>query len=549
MVPFLQSAPHFGARGRRRTAVQLRANVAAGLVLCLTASCTHGSSHPGVATTQPAPASSQPSLAPIRSSAVKQLSGQELLYGAGAVPTAGIVYQPDVVLIGGGASAVRAVSGSGLTWTIDANAPGADELAVGKIMLATSFGTGRVLSLTKSGAQEIVVLGPVGLTDVIRDGDIASSAPIPIANPLAYTTPSAPGTVTEGGEDLSSRDPSSGPDDSGPGAPSVSAPSGGTTARSRYSPRGAQGGVMLAQPAIFSVAGQAGPPGPVGLPPPTSAPTTVGAGDFQVTPICCRQLGIDIGYKTADGVLLATVTLEGTPTMTFHLDVSGGVLREASVHLHGVGALRAAIQASTLSNAGNIKGTTIRVPETLAIPFVAFGVPLVLSLNERFYVSMQLIGKAYFHTNGAYRVSGDLGFGYRRGAGVAIADATSLAAQNPFTANTGEVGIAAGVITLGLTLTASISIGLIGFSAGLWYALRTVVTVAADGLSLTAGCVNAGLEVDGTYGVGYRISAAVAAVINFFLSVVKVKPIAASGGPQWGPTVLLKPPPADYCHS
>ncbi len=530
MIPSRPS--HNPRSGGRRVGRPLMI-AAAGLAASLVAACTHN----GV---------SHPTTVPIRSSAVKQLSGQELRYGAGAVPTAGIVYQPDVVVIGGGASAVRAVSGSGLTWTIDANAPGANDLAVGKIMLATSFGTGRVLSLIKTGDEERVVLGPVGLTDVIRDGDLGSSTPIPIANPLAYTTPSAPGTVTLGGQDPSPGRPPAGTTGSGTsGAPKVSTPPGGSVTGSGYQTGSAHGsGVALAQTAAFHAAGQ---DGPVGLPAPTSAPSTVGAGAFQVTPICCQQLGIDIGYKTADGVLLATVTLQGRPTMTFHLDVSGGKLREASVHLQGVGALRAAIQASTLSSAGNIVGTTINVPETLAIPLVAFGVPLVLSLNESFYVSMQLIGKSYFHTNGGYRVAGDLGFGYHAGAGPA-ADVTTLAIQDPFTANTGEVGIASGVVTLGVTIKPSIGIGLVGFSAGLWYALRVVLTVTADGLSLTAGCVHAGLEVDGRYGVGYTISKAVAAVINFFLSVVKVKPIAASGGPSWGPTELLHPPPAHYCH-
>ena len=110
-----------------RTMARHRAIVAAGLVVSLTAACTHN----GV---------SHPRSVPIRSSAVKQLSGQELRYGAGAVPTAGIVYQPDVVVIGGGASAVRAVSGSGLTWTIDSNAPWTQSTCASQAELSASNG-------------------------------------------------------------------------------------------------------------------------------------------------------------------------------------------------------------------------------------------------------------------------------------------------------------------------------------------------------------------------------------------------------------------------
>ena len=153
------------------------------------AACTSSVGHPST------------SAAPRRSNQVAQLGGNELRFGAGATAVAGVVYQPDVVLIQGGAAAVREVSASGLTWTIDANAPGASELAVGKIMLATSFGTGRVLKLTRSGGEDRVVLGPVSITDVIRDADLGSSAPIPIGAALAYATPSAPGAAVDDPQD------------------------------------------------------------------------------------------------------------------------------------------------------------------------------------------------------------------------------------------------------------------------------------------------------------------------------------------------------------
>jgi hypothetical protein len=115
-------------------------------------------------------------------------SGKERLYGGSITHYAGVVYQPGVVVIGGGANAIRAENADGLTWTIDGNAPGAADLRVGKIMLATTFAAGRVLKLSHVGSNLRVVLGPAALTNIIRDGTFESTAPIPLAKPLVYKT-------------------------------------------------------------------------------------------------------------------------------------------------------------------------------------------------------------------------------------------------------------------------------------------------------------------------------------------------------------------------
>ena len=511
----------------RRHGSQSRHSVllAVGLAVSLTAAaCTHGSSNG---------TSSGPG--PIRSSAVKKLSGNELLYGAGAVPNKRIVYQPDVVMIGGGAAAVRAVSGSGLTWTMDANAPGASRLAVGKIMLATSFGTGRVLSLTKTGSEDTVVLGPVAITDVIRDADIGSSSPIPLEDMLAYTTPTRPGAAVADTQDPVAV--------GGPANPGTSQAPGAVSHSSYRTRRHSAAGAALAQPAVFRATPRQGS---AGLPAPSTVPTTVGAGDFQVTPICCHDLGLRIGYKKGDGVLVATVKLNvGRPTVTFRLVITGGQLQEATFQVNGGGALTVDIDAATLTSLGSFKGTAVEVPEHLTIPLIAFGAPLSLTISQHFYLSMQLIGAASFHTKGGYKVSGSLGFGYRNGG--PTGNATTVAVQDPFTANTDEVGVASGVITLGWQLKTSIGLGLLGFTAGPWYALGFALSVTADGISLTAGCVTDALAVTGSYGIGYTIPKVVAAVINLFLKVIHAQGIPSSGGPSWGPTDLLHPPPANYC--
>ena len=90
---------------------------------------------------------------PVTISGTRSLSGNELTYGPSVTAIPGAVYQSDVVMIGGGANAIRGADSTGLVWTVDGNAPGASQLAVGKVMAATSFATGRVLKLAHIGSD------------------------------------------------------------------------------------------------------------------------------------------------------------------------------------------------------------------------------------------------------------------------------------------------------------------------------------------------------------------------------------------------------------
>jgi hypothetical protein len=100
-------------------------------------------------------------------------------FGYGPRPNRHVRYQPDVVMIGGGANAVRGVSDNGLTWTIDGNAKGARDLSVGKVMFATSRAVGRVVAIERRGKDLAVMLAPVGFTEVIRDAKIDINTKLP----------------------------------------------------------------------------------------------------------------------------------------------------------------------------------------------------------------------------------------------------------------------------------------------------------------------------------------------------------------------------------
>jgi hypothetical protein len=156
------------------------------VVTALVAGCSGGTSASAPPTSTPVSSAvapvvtaSQPavSVAPVGSG---PLDTAGKTYGYGANPT-GADYQPDVVVVAGGASSIRSASGNGLVWTIAKSAPGAEQLKVGSVMVLTSVATGRVNAIQDDGDTRIVTLAPVDITDVIKNGAIDVDQAVPAA--------------------------------------------------------------------------------------------------------------------------------------------------------------------------------------------------------------------------------------------------------------------------------------------------------------------------------------------------------------------------------
>ena len=116
------------------------------------------------------PAVAKRGAGPPRVATQSDLTEAEKRYGHSATQAPGITYQPDVVLLPAGASAIRSLSSDGLTWTIDPDSEGAEDIQPGKVLLLTSRAAGRVLAVQKADDGLRVVLGPAELTDFVREG-------------------------------------------------------------------------------------------------------------------------------------------------------------------------------------------------------------------------------------------------------------------------------------------------------------------------------------------------------------------------------------------
>jgi hypothetical protein len=118
-------------------------------------------------------------------------------YGQAAQPSPpGITYQPDVVVVGGGAGVVRSVSDDGLRWTVDGDAKGLSDLDEGEVLFLTSRAAGRVVSKEASGQNVVLTLAPVQLQEIIRDGRLEFDSAIDPGNVSYQEIPGMHGTVS-----------------------------------------------------------------------------------------------------------------------------------------------------------------------------------------------------------------------------------------------------------------------------------------------------------------------------------------------------------------
>jgi hypothetical protein len=462
-----------------------------------------------------------------QSPSASNASGNDLKYGASPQQVAGITYQPDVVLVGGSGS-VTAVSANGLLWTISGSAPNVGELRPGKILFASSLGVGRILAVRKAGSDTQVVLGPVNITDVVRDGNFSSTTPVSLSAPESYSASEQPGALTQ----LVAYGAPAGGSISGSDSNTVTVPPVHLVAN------------LADDHASSALPGLALTPGSGGLPSPSRSPSSSSVGAYHFNPFCCAGgVGVHVGYDNKGLKLSATVTLHlEKPTVGFDLKIEGGKLVNAAVVLHGAGGFGIHILAtSTTGLAGDVKEQHVDIPVDFSVPISAFGIPLTVGFDQVFGMAVAFTAHpSEFKADGTYTFSGDLGFGIHNGSpSVYVPEGVKPIAEPSSDMNLVSVGPAAMAINYQAKI--SVGIGFLGFRTGVYFALAVNTGLTAGGAVSEFNCRTASLAIFDEYGVGYIIPKPVAALINTFLKVFGAPPIKAKDGFARGPfTVLTK---------
>lgn len=413
-------------------------------------------------------------------------------YGAAPQANPAVTYQPDVVIVGGGAGAIHGVANGGLTWYLDPNAPNAHNLAVGKVLFVTGRAVGRVIDVHSDGGDLAVTIAPVTLTDVIEDGHFSGAHPISLSSPAAYESGAVPFWAA-----------------------------GGSPAQPQPTPSGTH-----SLTGAFATA----PSWPT---PKLGGSSTISAQGITATASCCKSgASLHFGFDNAGVRFAGTVTLTmAKPSAIFDLDIDGGKVTYAKLMVTGGLGLKVEIAAATkvFHNVDKL----IPIPTDFVIPFAnLLGVPLSATINQLLSVHTFFSSKdGNISASGEWGISGGLGFTYDHGK--FSADAPH-ALQKKASITDSLEGISTGVtgIAIAYKTRLTVGIGAFGFTAGPYFGFAVAVSLArgsALGAPITV-CNSAQVTLFADYGVGYSIPKPVAELVNFFLEKFGSRPIEATGG-------------------
>ena len=427
----------------------------------------------------------------------KELSEAQQKYGLAPIPDPSVTYQPDVILVGGGPEAIRNLSADGLVWTIDGSAPRAGELAPGKVMFMTGRAVGRVLDVRKDGANLAVVLGPIDITEVIREAHInIESMPVDFGQALAVTTPELPGQVVP----FATLSPNAAP-----------------------------------RPAMYD--GQSG----WGFYKTQASSTDAGPTqsyseqNFKTTPFASpTSIGVDTSVDEGGFKLSAQAVLHlSAPRLKIQIDITptGGV-KTLALSLSGAAGLNWNFKTGSEKTMTAIVAALLQPNVDFVIPLSAVGgLPLAVTVRQRFLIRTALMVKnSTLSASGGYTFNGAFTVGY-------LNKNWTANAPNDFTTETSMTKTGAGLslgvegLTLSDTVRVFVGLGAAGFATGPYLSFNSAISSFRSSAIGMLACNGSSLVVNIGGGVGYIIPKSVVKLINSVLRALNIKyEIVGEGG-------------------
>jgi hypothetical protein len=422
-----------------------------------------------------------------------ELSEAERRYGLAPEPTDAVTYQPDVVIVEGGAGIIRMAGADGLTWTIDPDAPGARDLHPGKIMLVTGRAVGRVLGTRRTPEGLMVFVGPVTLEEVAANLDLNLDLPLDLSQGLVYFTPDVPGMSVE------------------------------PVAVSARSFDDADEVKFRVVPAVV----RQGP----GTPRPQPAPTTEDVVFrtrqlvFRVfKPMSDHGVGARISADAGGTRVVAQASMSlSTPRV--RAVTKGGMYLE----FEGAAGMRLGLQIYSDHGARASINEDLVLPTSWYFPIIGAGVPLGVTINQRFIVKTAFSSSGGFEAKGGFGLYGALRLGYIDG--TMGLRGPSFGAYDSFLQSLKGVSLAPNGLILSHQVTITVGIGGGGFAAGPYVGLRSSVGLTSGSSIGIIYCKGTTVDLDLVGGIGYTIPQVVADVINEILSFFGAH-VSSSGGVQ-----------------
>ena len=512
-----------------------------------------------------------------------EMTETERRWGMAPKRGAGIVYQDDIILMEHGDQAIRSFASNGLSWNFDANAPQVNEIQPGKIVFATGRAVGRVLAVQRNGDQVSAILGPVQLTDLVKQGKFMYDQPLDLNSAIAIAAPDYPGAVnstamqnrTPGAQ--SSIQGGSGTwhvaeyyvvSDTGKWTPMKTVTGSGarvrkpTLMRSDFHPSKRlwpmQAGAAPSVPS--TIPGTSIPIPNPNLPPGVPNPGTLGnlnnfnpgpipmpqipmipLNGLQATPcVDCGGLGLKM-YQEKDGLRVwVTVVFHLIhPHVIFCASIDNGSI-EANLQLAGGAGVTATLDAASSQEftGGNIKEVGL-IPLDITVPIGGIFLPLQIDLSQSIDLESAFSAKtSRLHGEGGIDLTGEIAADYHKG-NWEITPPSGQIKQNLAGMVTGiSVGINSLVFAVSQRLM--VGVGALSFATGPYVDLISSVTslkgssIGTTLLSRTPICAQGTFNMSLGAGIGYSMPRIVASVLNTVLGWFGVKPV-----PPWGSIVAL----------
>jgi hypothetical protein len=423
--------------------------------------------------------------APVRQLAKSELTLAEQKYGIAPIPDSTVTYQPDVIVVGGGAAAIRSQDANGFIWTIDANAPRANELVPGKIFFMTGRAVGRVLDVRRDGSSLVVAIGPVDITELVREAHVhIKDIPIDFGEALAYTSTELPGQYV---------------------------------AAATVVPEAA------AMPALFIPAAGEG----AGAAPVAPAPDVSKLVNFKTTPFA-NTSGVGMLVASDGGGLKVSAEARvhlARPTLDVHLDITPtGGITEASVELKGAAGLTWKFAVGTdVGLSANVNG--LLQPNTdFSVPVGGIGpLPLAVTVRQRFQIKTALgVRNSTLSATGDYTFNGGFKIGYFNKRWD-VAGPIGFSARQSVLQSAAGISMAASGLNLGHQMRVIVGVGAHGFAAGPYLSFTSAVGLFKGSDLGMIPCKEATLVVNLSGGVGYSIPKGVTRLINSVLRALNIK--------------------------
>jgi hypothetical protein len=515
---------------------------------------------------------------------LRSLSESELKYGIAPRRSSAVEYQPDVIVMEHGDKAIRSISSNGMEWEFDANAEHVSEFQEGKIVFATGRAVGRVIGLKREGDSVKAILGPIQLTDVIKNGKFKMDSPISADNVISYVAPDFP------------QEPESHPEDkkishefgdvpgieravvvsrirSGVWTPMSVAETYSDGHRDTFQKVGnrwAASHLALARmdsslrlkpfKHIQRVAFQQ-VPGVPGLqypqfpevpftpqPPAKTAGTapTVDVDDIRTVGVMNPSyIGVQFYSKNAPGGLavFAEALMDVNDLhLHFSLDIVGGKIMTCGMDLGGALGVTLHIDSHTTKDFQVNLHKKWWVPIDLTIPIGLgnmAGIPFSVTFNMMLDINSGFSAKqSILIAEGDYTYKGGLWAGYKDKGGWQLNPVSDVTARTDMGRSIQGVSVGINSLVMAASIRAMVGIGAFGFNTGVFIGMRFDGTLLrAPDIALP--CKQATIEVYMDSGVGYSLPGFVVDLINKLLSMFTKYQIDRVGTILKGPSDRL----------